>query len=92
MVLLLAASHAPRLCQPALPICQATGAGADMIWSPSTKHPARFPTQGHVLCLYHMLLQTLLPSTRQSRAQPPTSGAGVWRNPFLPAYTPSQSG
>lgn len=53
MALLPAASHAHRPCQPALPICQATGAGADMTQSPSTEHPAPFPTQGHVFSLPH---------------------------------------
>lgn len=93
MALLPAASHAHRLCQPALPICQVTGAGTDMIQSPSTEYPVPVPTQGHVLCLCHMLLQTLLTSTRQSRAQPPNLwGAGKWENPPSPAYTPSSSG
>lgn len=88
MALLPAASHAHRLCQPALPICQVTGAGADMIQSPSTEYPVPVPTQGHVLCLCHMLLQTLLTSTRQSRAQPPTSGEQASGRTPLPQPIP----
>lgn len=38
MVLLPAASYTPRPRQPALPICQVTGAGADMTQAPSTEH------------------------------------------------------
>ena len=88
MALLPAASHAHGLCQPALPICQVTGAGADMIQAPSTEHPVPVPTQGHVLCLCHMLLQTLLTSTRQSRAQPPPLGSRRVGEPPFPCLYP----
>lgn len=85
MVLLLAASHAHRLCQPALPICR-DWAGADMIQPLGTEHP------GHVLSLCHKLLQTLFTSTRQSRAQPCTSGAHAWGNAPFPSLYPKSEG
>ena len=71
-----AAGCLPRT-QPALPICQETGAGADTIQSLGMEHP------GHVLGLCPKLPQTLLTST-----QPPTSGADVWGNASFPSLYP----
>lgn len=56
-----------------------------MIQSLGTEHP------GHVLGLCHKLPQTLLTSTRQSRAQPPTPGADVGECP-LPQPIPQVRG
>lgn len=57
-----------------------------MIQSLGTEHP------GHVLSLCHELLQTLFTSTRQSRAQPRTSGAHVWGNAPFPSLYPKSEG
>ena len=57
-----------------------------MIQSLGMEHP------GHVLGLCHKLPQTLLTSTRQSRAQPPTPGADVWGNAPFPSQYPKSEG
>ena len=57
-----------------------------MIQSLGTEHP------GHVLSLCPKLPQNLLTSTRQSRAQPPTSGADVWGNASFPSLYPKSEG
>lgn len=63
MALLPAASHAHRPCQPALPICRATGAGADMTQSLSTEHQP--PSPFEAMCFAcATLLQTLFTSSR----------------------------
>lgn len=64
MVLLPAASYACRLCQPALPICQATGTGADMTQASSTRtHPPHPRHSAGAICS--------LPSARQPSAHLP---------------------
>lgn len=92
MALLPAASHAHGPCQPALPICRGTGAGADMTQSPSTEHPSSLPhLRPCVRPVPHAASDCHQHQAVQGPAQHPCllrGGGGGLKSPLFPSLHP----